>query len=82
MSQLKATLVLSKYSLLATLRSPTSVVFSIAFPIFFIIIFGSLVGDKGGPIKVAVSPGCDTANPIYKTVEGISGEIGKGVDDC
>ncbi|HVU95987.1 MAG TPA: ABC transporter permease [Puia sp.] len=72
MGQLKATLVLSKYSLLATLRSPTSVVFSIAFPIFFIIIFGSLVGDKGGPIKVAVSPGCDTANPVYKTVEGLA----------
>jgi len=71
MGQLKATLVLSKYSLLATLRSPTSVVFSIAFPIFFIIIFGSLVGDKGGPIKVAVSPGCDTANLIYRTVEGL-----------
>jgi len=72
MGQLKATLVLSKYSLLATLRSPTSVVFSIAFPIFFIIIFGSLVGDKGGPIKIAVSPGCDTANPIYTTVKGVS----------
>lgn len=71
-SQWKATLVLSKYSLLATLRSPTSVVFSLAFPIFFIVIFGSLVGDKGGPIKVAVAPGCDTVNPIYKTVEGIA----------
>lgn len=71
-SQLKATLTLSKYSLIATLRSPTSVVFSLAFPIFFIIIFGSLVGDKGGTIRVAVAPGSDTLNPIYKAV----GKIG------
>ncbi|GGB17812.1 ABC transporter permease [Puia dinghuensis] len=67
-SQLRATLTLSKYSLIATLRSPTSVVFSLAFPIFFIIVFGSLVGDSGGPIKVAVAPGCDTVNPIYKAI--------------
>ena len=67
-SQLRATLTLSKYSLIATLRSPTSVVFSLAFPIFFIIVFGSLVGDGGGPIKVAVAPGCDTVNPIYKAI--------------
>src|ERR1700729_2400480 len=66
--QLKAALTLSKYSLIATLRSPTSVVFSLLFPVFFIIVFGSLVGDKGGPIKVAVAPGCDTINPIYRAI--------------
>ena len=67
--QLRAALTLSKYSLIATLRSPTSVVFSLLFPVFFIIVFGSLVGDKGGPIKVAVAPGCDTTNPIYRAIE-------------
>src|ERR1700735_3557119 len=66
--QLKAALTLSKYSLIAMLRSPTSVVFSLLFPVFFIIVFGSLVGDKGGPIKVAVAPGCDTANRIYRAI--------------
>lgn len=66
-----ATLTLAKYSLIATLRSPTSVVFSLLFPIFFIIVFGSLVGDKGGPVKVAVSPGCDTVGPVYKAIEKI-----------
>lgn len=70
-SQWRATLVLSKYSLLATLRSPTSVVFSLAFPIFFIIIFGSLIGDKGSTIRVAVAPGCDTLNPVYRTLAGL-----------
>jgi ABC-2 type transport system permease protein len=66
MGQVRAALTLSKYSLVATLRSPTAVVFSLLFPIFFIIVFGSLVGDKSGPVKVAVAPGCDTANAIYK----------------
>jgi len=66
--QLRATLTLSKYSLIAMLRSPTSVVFSLLFPIFFIVIFGSLVGDKGGVIKVAVTPGCDTIGPVYKAI--------------
>src|SRR6201996_4526722 len=66
-----ATLTLSKYSLIATLRSPTSVVFSLLFPIFFIIVFGSLVGDKSGSIKVAVAPGCDTLGPVYKAIRQI-----------
>jgi ABC-2 type transport system permease protein len=69
--QLRATLTLSKYSLIATLRSPTSVVFSLLFPVFFIIVFGSLVGDQGGPIKVAVAPGCDTLGPVYKAIRQI-----------
>jgi ABC-2 type transport system permease protein len=67
--QLKAALTLSKYSLIATLRSPTSVVFSLLFPVFFIIVFGSLVGDKGGPVKIAVAPGCDTTNRIYRVIQ-------------
>src|SRR5580693_9176256 len=78
--QLKAALTLSKYSLIATLRSPTSVVFSLLFPIFFIIVFGSLVGDKGGPIKVAVAVGCDTVSPMYKAIGQIPNiELEKGL---
>ena len=44
--EIKAVLILSKYSLLATLRSPTSVVFSLLFPIIFIVVFGSMIGDQ------------------------------------
>jgi ABC-2 type transport system permease protein len=72
MGQAKAALTLSKYSLIATLRSPTAVVFSLLFPIFFIIVFGSLVGDKGGVVKVAVAPDCDTVNVVYKGLARIS----------
>lgn len=71
LGQVRAALTLSKYSLIATLRSPTAVVFSLLFPLFFIIVFGSLVGDQNGPVKVAVAPGCDTVSLLYKAIAKI-----------
>lgn len=70
-NQLRATLTLSKYSLLATLRSPTSVVFSLLFPIIFIVVFGSMVGDRAPSMTLAVDPGCDTLNLVFKAIEKI-----------
>lgn len=67
-NEIKAVLILSKYSLLATLRSPTSVVFSLLFPIIFIVVFGSMIGDRAPVMKVAVGPGCDTVNLVYKAI--------------
>lgn len=68
LSQLQATLTLSRYSLIATLRSPTSVVFSLLFPVIFIVVFGSMVTDQGPSLKVALAPGCDTANLVFKAI--------------
>ncbi len=70
-NQIRAVIILSKYSLLATLRSPTSVVFALLFPIIFIVVFGSMIGDQDPALKLAVAPGCDTANPVFKAIEGI-----------
>src|SRR5580692_7924282 len=70
--EIKAVLILSKYSLLATLRSPTSVVFSLLFPIIFIVVFGSMIGDQTPVMKLAVGPGCDTTNLLYKAIGKIS----------
>jgi hypothetical protein len=66
--KIKAVLILSKYSLLATLRSPTSVVFSLLFPIIFIVVFGSMIGDQTPAMKLAIGPGCDTANLLFKAI--------------
>src|ERR1700683_2640551 len=71
--EIKDVLILSKYSLLATLRSPTSVVFSLLFPIIFIVVFGSMIGDQTPVMKLAVGPGCDTVNLLYKAIAGIPG---------
>jgi ABC-2 type transport system permease protein len=70
-NQVKAALTISKYSLLATLRSPTSVVFSLLFPIIFIVVFGSMATDRAPDLKIAPAPDCDTANPIYKSLKDI-----------
>jgi ABC-2 type transport system permease protein len=69
--QLKAALTLSRYSLLATLRSPTSVVFSLLFPIIFIVVFGSINPGKAPDIKLAVAAGSDTTNLVFKAIKSI-----------
>src|ERR1700744_2733954 len=70
-NQARAALILAKFSLLATLRSPTSVVFSLLFPIIFIVVFGSIKNDAPPTLKVAMAPGCDTLNIIYKAIKSI-----------
>lgn len=70
--QLYAALALSKASLIATLRSPTSVVFSLLFPIIFIVVFGSMVNNSIVQLKICLSPDCDTNNAIYKAITKIS----------
>lgn len=70
-SQLKAAFTVSRFSLLATLKSPTSVVFSLLFPIIFIVVFGAMVGDKVPAMKVALAPGSDTSGPVYKAIKQI-----------
>lgn len=72
-NQLKAAFTVSKFSLLATLRSPTSIVFSLLFPIIFIVVFGSINVGKAPDIKLALATNCDTSNAIYRAVKSIPG---------
>jgi ABC-2 type transport system permease protein len=74
-NQFKAAFSIAKYSLLAMLRSPTSIVFSLLFPVIFITVFGSINVGKAPNIKLAVAPGCDTANMIFKAVKAIPNVI-------
>ncbi|MBS1974302.1 MAG: ABC transporter permease, partial [Bacteroidetes bacterium] len=71
-NQLSAAFAIARASLLATLRSPTSVVFSILFPIIFIVVFGSMVDNSQVNIKVGIAPGCDTGNIVFKVIKSIS----------
>ncbi|HWB24926.1 MAG TPA: ABC transporter permease [Chitinophagaceae bacterium] len=72
-SPLSAAFAIGKASFLAMIRSPTAVVFSILFPVIFIIVFGSMVDTTALDFKLAVSPGCDTANAIFTGIEKIEG---------
>jgi ABC-2 type transport system permease protein len=63
-----ATLAIARASLRSILRSPSSVVFTLAFPLIFILVFG-FIGGGGVKVDVGVAPGTDTGNVIYKALE-------------
>ena len=81
-SQLKAMLAITKGSLKAILRSPSAVVFSIAFPLIFILVFGFIGGGSGKTtVKIALDQGSDTSSPIYTALTHINSiKIVKGED--
>lgn len=67
----KATLALAKASFRSIMRSPSAVVFTLAFPLVFILVFGFL-GGGGVKVDLAIAPGSDLQNPIIKSLEDIS----------
>ena len=84
-NQLHAAYALAKASLVAMLRSPTSVVFSLLFPVIFIVVFGSMVDNSIVQLKIITAPGCDTANPVYKAISNVSNitiDTNSNVDDA
>lgn len=72
-SQLRALLAVTKGSLRAIFRSPSSVLFSIFFPLILIVVFGFL-GNNGGPsYKLYLNPDSDTANEVVRTLHQTRG---------
>lgn len=67
-SNLRATLAIAKASLRSILRSPSAVVFTLAFPLIFIIVFAN-VGGSGVSVDVGVAKDCDTTNEVYKALK-------------
>ena len=67
----KATLALAKASFRSIIRSPSAVVFTLAFPLIFILVFGFL-GGGGIKVDLAVAPGSDLQNPVIKALEQTS----------
>jgi ABC-2 type transport system permease protein len=70
-SQLRAAFAIAKASLLAMLRSPTSVVFSLLFPVIFIVVFGAMVDTNTVNLKVGIAEDCDTSNVLYQAIEKV-----------
>lgn len=67
-SNTKATLALAKASFRSIIRSPSAVVFTLAFPLIFILVFGFL-GGGGTHIDVGISPKSNINNPIIPMLE-------------
>lgn len=69
---------LIKASLQAMFKSPSAIIFTIAFPLTLIIVFGFLGNGAGFNIKVASAPGSDTTNQLYHILRQV--EVLKWVD--
>src|SRR6476660_819531 len=72
-SQFKAMFAITKASLKATFRSPSAVVFSIGFPLIFILVFGFIGEGNGFSLDVALDKNSDTNNQVYTVLKEITG---------
>ncbi|PWV51437.1 ABC transporter permease [Chitinophaga sp. S165] len=64
-NQWKALLAMAKASLIGIVRSPSAVIFSLGFPLVFILVFG-FIGDNGISVKVGVDAATDTSSYLYR----------------
>lgn len=67
-SQKTALAALIKASFRAIFANPSALVFSIIFPILFVLIFGAFQGNKGTVFQLALEKGSDTTHPIYRAI--------------
>src|ERR1700739_1393323 len=67
-SNFGATMAIAKASLRSILRSPSAVVFSLAFPLIFIVVFANL-GGSAITTDVGVSKTSDTANDFFRSLK-------------
>jgi ABC-2 type transport system permease protein len=72
-SQFRAMLAITKASLRAIFRSPSAVIFSFAFPLIFIIVFGFIGGGGRTSVRVAFDKHTDTTTEMYHAVRTLSG---------
>jgi ABC-2 type transport system permease protein len=69
-NQLTALMAISKATLLAILKNPSSIFFSLLFPLVFVWIFGSF-RSGGGPstFQLVLANGSDTTDPFYEAIK-------------
>lgn len=64
-SQIKAMLAITKASLISIVRNPSAIVFSILFPLIFILIFGFIGGGGRMTFKIGFDPSSDTTSLVH-----------------
>lgn len=67
-SQGKALWAITRASFKAIFANPSPIIFSILFPIIFVLIFGAFGRDGGVSYKIALTPDSDTTGLFYKTL--------------
>lgn len=63
-NQWTAFVAMTKASFKAMLRSPSAVVFTIGFPLIFVLVFG-FIGNSAFTVRVGIAKGADIHNPVY-----------------
>lgn len=72
-NQFKAMLAITRASLKSIFRSPSAVVFSLAFPFIFILVFGFLGdGNRSPSYRIAIAADCDTSNVLFDSIKASS----------
>ncbi len=72
-SQITAMLAITRASLRAVFRSPSAVIFSFAFPLVFILVFGFMGSEGRIALRVAFDSKTDTSTEIYHAIRTLSG---------
>lgn len=68
-SQSRALWAITKASFKAIFANPSAIIFSILFPLIFIMIFGAFGNDGAPSYRVALAPDCDTTNIFFLSVK-------------
>lgn len=68
-SQFKALAAITKASLLAILKNPGALFFSLLFPLIFVGIFGSFGEGGFSSYKIALDKKADTSNYLYRSID-------------
>lgn len=65
-SQSRALLAITKASFKAIFANPSAIIFSVLFPIIFILIFGAFDNGGGVSYRIAITPDSDTTSEFYQ----------------
>ncbi len=71
-SQIKAMMAIAQASFRSIVRSPSAVVFTLAFPLVFILVFGFISGG-GVSLYVALDKESDVKNPLFDSIATMQG---------
>jgi ABC-2 type transport system permease protein len=81
-SQIRAMLSITRASLRAIFRSPSAIIFSFAFPLIFILVFGFIGGGGKVSVRIAFDKQTDTTSDLYKSIATAQGiKVVKGADE-
>lgn len=72
-SQTRAMFAITRASLRAIFRSPSAIIFSLAFPLIFILVFGFIGGGSRLSIRIAFDKQTDTTTEMYKAIAHLNG---------